>query len=83
MAEQFETATFGGGCFWCTEAVYQQLRGVKSVTSGYCGGSVRNPSYEQVCSKRTGHAEVVQVVFDPPWNQQMMSEAAKLELGML
>jgi peptide-methionine (S)-S-oxide reductase len=65
MAEQFETATFGGGCFWCTEAVYQQLRGVKSVTSGYCGGSVKNPSYEQVCSKRTGHAEVVQIVFDP------------------
>jgi peptide-methionine (S)-S-oxide reductase len=65
MAEQFETATFGGGCFWCTEAVYQQLRGIKSVTSGYCGGSVPNPTYEQVCSKRTGHAEVVQVVFDP------------------
>jgi peptide-methionine (S)-S-oxide reductase len=65
MAEQLETATFGGGCFWCTEAVYQELRGVKSVTSGYSGGTVPKPTYEQVCSKRTGHAEVVQVVFDP------------------
>jgi peptide-methionine (S)-S-oxide reductase len=63
--DQFETATFGGGCFWCTEAVFQQLRGVKSVTSGYSGGSVPNPTYEQICSKRTGHAEVIQVVFDP------------------
>ncbi|MFO1093024.1 MAG: peptide-methionine (S)-S-oxide reductase MsrA [Planctomycetaceae bacterium] len=60
-----ETATFGGGCFWCTEAVFQQLKGVKSVVSGYSGGSVPNPSYDQVCSKRTGHAEVIQVVFDP------------------
>lgn len=60
-----ETATFGGGCFWCTEAVFQQLRGVKSVVSGYSGGSVANPTYDQVCSKRTGHAEVIQVVFDP------------------
>jgi peptide-methionine (S)-S-oxide reductase len=65
MAEQLETATFGGGCFWCTEAVYQELRGVKSVTSGYSGGTVSKPTYEQVCSKRTGHAEVVQIVFDP------------------
>ena len=65
MPDQFETATFGGGCFWCTEAVFQQLRGVKSVTSGYSGGSVPNPSYEQVCSKRTGHAEVIQVEYDP------------------
>lgn len=60
-----ETATFGGGCFWCTEAVFQQLRGVTSVTSGYSGGSVPNPTYEQVCGKRTGHAEVIQVTFDP------------------
>lgn len=65
MTEPFETATFGGGCFWCTEAVFQQLRGVKSVTSGYCGGTVARPTYEQVCSKRTGHAEVIQVEFDP------------------
>jgi len=67
MADQqrTETATFGGGCFWCTEAVFQQLRGVKSVVSGYAGGSVPQPTYEQVCSKKTGHAEVIQVVFDP------------------
>lgn len=64
-ANGLETATLGGGCFWCTEAVFQQLRGVKSVTSGYCGGSVPQPTYEQVCTKKTGHVEVVQVVFDP------------------
>ena len=58
-------ATFGGGCFWCTEAVFQQMRGVKSVVSGYSGGHVENPTYEQVCGKKTGHAEVVQVSFDP------------------
>jgi methionine-S-sulfoxide reductase len=60
-----EKATFGSGCFWCTEAVFQQLRGVKSVVSGYSGGSVENPTYEQVCSGRTGHAEVIQVTYDP------------------
>jgi peptide-methionine (S)-S-oxide reductase len=60
-----ETATFGTGCFWCSEAVFQQLKGVTKVTSGYSGGHVANPSYEQVCTKNTGHAEVVQVVFDP------------------
>ena len=60
-----ETATLGGGCFWCLEAVYQDLRGVTSVKSGYMGGTVVNPSYEAVCTGRTGHAEVVQVVFDP------------------
>ncbi|MEO6593432.1 MAG: peptide-methionine (S)-S-oxide reductase MsrA [Planctomycetota bacterium] len=60
-----ELATFGGGCFWCTEAVLEQLDGVLEVTSGYAGGSVENPSYEQVCSGTTGHAEVVQVTFDP------------------
>lgn len=60
-----ESATLGGGCFWCLEAVYSELRGVDSVTSGYAGGSVPDPSYEQVCSGRTGHAEVVQVAFDP------------------
>lgn len=65
MNELTETATFGGGCFWCTEAVFQQLRGVRKVVSGYCGGSVPQPTYEQVCSKRTGHAEVVQVEFEP------------------
>ncbi len=60
-----ETATFGGGCFWCTEAVFEQLRGVHDVTSGYAGGHVPDPTYEQVCGKGTGHAEVVQITFDP------------------
>jgi peptide-methionine (S)-S-oxide reductase len=62
---QLEQATLAGGCFWCLEAVYVELRGVERVISGYAGGSVANPSYEQVCSGRTGHAEVVQVTFDP------------------
>ncbi len=60
-----QTATFGGGCFWCLEAVLQRIEGVLSVTSGYAGGSVPQPSYEQVCTGETGHAEVVQVSFDP------------------
>jgi peptide-methionine (S)-S-oxide reductase len=60
-----ETATLGGGCFWCLEAVYEQMRGVTSVTSGYMGGRLPNPTYEQVCTGRTGHAEVVQLTFDP------------------
>jgi peptide-methionine (S)-S-oxide reductase len=60
-----ERATFGSGCFWCTEAVFQQLRGVQSVQSGYSGGHTANPTYEQVCSGRTGHAEVIQITFDP------------------
>ena len=60
-----ETATLGGGCFWCLEAVYQELRGVEKVESGYSGGEVPNPTYRQVCSETTGHAEVVQVTFDP------------------
>nr|WP_238537820.1 peptide-methionine (S)-S-oxide reductase MsrA [Zavarzinella formosa] len=63
--DALETATFGNGCFWCTEAVFQQLKGVRKVQSGYSGGSVKKPTYEQVCSGRTGHAEVIQVVFDP------------------
>ena len=58
-------ATLGGGCFWCLEAVYLGLRGVSGVMSGYSGGHVDNPSYEQVCGKQTGHAEVVQITFDP------------------
>jgi len=57
--------TFGGGCFWCLEAVFQRLKGVKTVASGYSGGTVSNPSYEQVCDGDTGHAEVVQIEFDP------------------
>jgi len=60
-----ELATLAGGCFWCLEAVYDQLKGVKSVTSGYAGGQLPNPSYEAVCTGRTGHAEVVQIEFDP------------------
>ena len=60
-----ETATLGGGCFWCLEAVYQDLRGVTAVQSGYMGGMIPDPTYEQVCTGRTGHAEVVQVEFDP------------------
>ena len=60
-----EIATLGGGCFWCLEAVFKDLRGVKEVKSGYAGGQVPNPTYKQVCTGRTGHAEVVQVVFDP------------------
>src|SRR5438105_2926564 len=60
-----ETATLGGGCFWCLEAVFEGLRGVERVVSGYAGGDVVNPSYPQVCTGTTGHAEVVQVTFDP------------------
>src|SRR6476660_6074196 len=60
-----ETATFGEGCFWCCEAVFQRLRGVKSVVSGYSGGNVDKPTYEQVCTGRTGHAEVIQITYDP------------------
>jgi peptide-methionine (S)-S-oxide reductase len=60
-----EVATLGGGCFWCTEAVFEQLKGVQSVVSGYAGGHVANPTYREVCSKTTGHAEVTQVTFDP------------------
>ncbi len=60
-----QLATLGGGCFWCLEAVFEQLRGVHQVVSGYCGGDVLNPTYEQVCGGRSGHAEVIQVTFDP------------------
>ena len=59
-----ELATLGGGCFWCLEAVYEQVKGVDKVVSGYSGGSLENPTYEQVCSETTGHAEVVQVTFN-------------------
>lgn len=59
------TATFGGGCFWCTEAVFQRLEGVENVVSGFMGGHVKDPTYEQVCSKTTGHAEVIHFNFDP------------------
>ena len=63
MAE--EVATLAGGCFWCTEAVYQNLKGVKTVESGYIGGTMPNPTYEQVCSGNTGHAEAIRITFDP------------------
>lgn len=60
-----ETATVGGGCFWCLEAVFQRIKGVESVVSGYSAGNVPNPDYKSVCSGKTGHAEVVQITFDP------------------
>ena len=63
--KQLEVATLGGGCFWCLDAVYRDVAGVERVVSGYAGGHVPNPTYEQVCGKRTGHAEVVQVWYDP------------------
>ena len=63
--ENLETATFAGGCFWCTEAVFQRLRGVKSVMPGYTAGHVANPTYEAVCTGATGHAEAIQITFDP------------------
>jgi len=62
---ELDTITLGAGCFWCVEAVFLELKGVVSVTSGYMGGHVKNPSYKEVCTGRTGHAEVAQVVFDP------------------
>ena len=62
---QHEVATLGAGCFWCVEAIYQQLEGVVKVESGYSGGQVAHPTYEEVCTGRTGHAEVIQVTFDP------------------
>ena len=62
---ELQTITLGGGCFWCVEAVMQPLRGVQRVVSGYAGGTVKNPSYREVCGGRTGHAEVVQVTFEP------------------
>ena len=60
-----EVATYGGGCFWCVEAIFQRINGVKSVTSGYAGGKSENPTYKEVCSGGTGHAEVIQIQFDP------------------
>lgn len=65
MAHSLEVATLGGGCFWCLEPIFTRLRGVKQVVSGYAGGGVANPTYEDVCTGRTGHAEAVQVTFDP------------------
>lgn len=61
---QLDTITFGGGCFWCTEAIFQRLKGVQSVASGYSGGKIKNPTYREVCSGMTGHAECTQIVYD-------------------
>ena len=63
--KKYEYATFGNGCFWCSEAVFEEVKGVVNVVSGYSGGSVINPSYREVCTGRTGHAEVVQIKYDP------------------
>ena len=65
MAQQRETATLGAGCFWYVEAIFQDVRGVERVVSGYAGGSVMNPTYQQVCTGQTGHAEIAQITFDP------------------
>lgn len=65
MSTDIKYATFGNGCFWCTEAIFQQLKGVISVESGYSGGHLENPTYEQVCTGTTGHAEVVRLSYDP------------------
>lgn len=65
MTDKIETATLAGGCFWCLEAVYELLRGVEKITSGYTGGHLPNPDYYQVCTGATGHAEVIQIEFDP------------------
>jgi hypothetical protein len=61
---QLDTITLGGGCFWCTEAIFQRLKGVLSVTSGYSGGEIKNPSYEEICSGTTNHAECIQVAYN-------------------
>lgn len=73
---QTETATLGGGCFWCTEAIYRTLKGVEFVESGYSGGHVKNPSYQEVCTGETGHAEVIQIKFNP----QVISFGELLEI---
>ena len=65
MNKDSETATLANGCFWCSEAIFKRLKGVKSVTPGYAGGTIKNPSYDQVCNRTTGHAESIQIVFDP------------------
>ena len=65
MNNDLAVATFGNGCFWCTEAIFQQLKGVESVYPGYTGGSVKNPSYREVCTGTTGHAEAIQIKYDP------------------
>lgn len=76
MSDKREVATFGAGCFWCVEAVFQDLKGVEQVVSGYAGGTVDNPTYHQVCSGTTGHAEVTQITYDP----EIISFAELLEV---
>jgi methionine-S-sulfoxide reductase len=75
-AAQTETATLGGGCFWCTEAIFRSLKGVESVESGYSGGHTKNPTYQEVCTGETGHAEVIQIKF----NSQVISFSEILEV---
>lgn len=65
MKDNLAIATFGNGCFWCTEAIFQQLKGVETVLPGYTGGTVKNPSYKEVCTGTTGHAEAIQITYDP------------------
>ncbi len=65
MSKNLEIATLGGGCFWCVEAIYQDVIGVERVVSGYAGGAIKNPTYQQICTGTTGHAEVTQITFDP------------------
>ena len=74
----WEKATFGGGCFWCTEAVFEEVKGVQSVLSGYSGGAMKNPTYEAVCTDTTGHAECVQIIYDP----KVCSYATLLDIHM-
>lgn len=76
MTQHLETATLGAGCFWCVEAVFQRLEGVETVVSGYTGGQIPHPTYQQICTGRTGHAEVIQIGFDP----QKVSFADLLEV---
>ena len=65
MTEKLETAVLAGGCFWCMEAIFKQIKCIEKVESGYCGGNVKNPSYEEVCTGKTGHAEAVRLIFNP------------------
>jgi peptide-methionine (S)-S-oxide reductase len=76
MNDTMSVATFGGGCFWCTEAIFERVNGVHSVVSGYSGGNVKNPSYREVTTGRTGHAEVIQITYDP----SMVSYTELLEI---
>ncbi|HNT80582.1 MAG TPA: peptide-methionine (S)-S-oxide reductase MsrA [Bacteroidia bacterium] len=75
-SDQLDTATFGAGCFWCVEAIFQQVKGVEHVESGYAGGHIKNPSYEMVCSGKSGHAEVIQLLYNP----QLISYDELLEI---